>query len=105
MEAEMAAEERIRPLPEVVVSQIESSSIITSLNAVIVGLLQNSLDSGATRVEISVNFGRGNCTVEDDGRGIHPFEFTVDGGLGKMYRQSKCQFGRRKLTLTQCRNI
>jgi DNA mismatch repair protein MLH3 len=88
MRAKMAAEERIRPLPELVVAQIESSSIITSLNAVILGLLQNSLDSGATRVEMSVNFGRGNCSVEDDGRGIHPCDFAVDGGLGKMYRQS-----------------
>ena len=81
-----AAEERIRPLPDVVVSQIKSSSVITSLNTVILGLLRNSLDSGATRVEISSNFERGNCSVEDDGRGIHPCEFTVDGGLGKMYR-------------------
>jgi DNA mismatch repair protein MLH3 len=84
-----AAEERIRPLPSVVVSQIKSSAIITSLNAVILGLLQNSLDSGATRVEISANVGRGSCSVEDDGRGIHPAEFAVDGGLGKMYRQSR----------------
>ena len=75
----------ILPLPPEAVAQIKSSATITSLNGVVLGLLSNSLDSGAVKVEIDVNFRRGDCTVEDDGSGIPPAEFRGDGGLGKMY--------------------
>jgi DNA mismatch repair protein MLH3 len=75
----------ILPLPAEVVAQIKSSATITSLNGVILGLLNNSLDAGAVKVEIDVNFRRGDCTVEDDGSGIPPAEFREDGGLGKVY--------------------
>lgn len=75
----------IRPLPEDVVGKIRSSSTITSLNGVVCGLLKNSLDAGATKVNIYVEYGRGNCTVEDNGVGIVPGDFSEDGGLGKSY--------------------
>lgn len=75
----------IRPLPEDVVGKIRSSSTITSLNGVVCGLLKNSLDAGATKVNIYVEYGRGNCTVEDNGLGIVPGDFAEDGGLGKSY--------------------
>ncbi|EHK16044.1 uncharacterized protein TRIVIDRAFT_163354 [Trichoderma virens Gv29-8] len=79
----------IRPLPEDVVGKIRSSSTITSLNGVVCGLLKNSLDAGATKVNIHVEYGRGNCIVEDDGLGIVPGDFAEDGGLGKPYYTSK----------------
>ncbi|KAL7799898.1 hypothetical protein V8C37DRAFT_365911 [Trichoderma ceciliae] len=79
----------IRPLPEDVVGKIRSSSTITSLNGVVCGLLKNSLDAGATKVNIYVEYGRGNCTVEDNGLGIIPGDFAEDGGLGKFYYSSK----------------
>ncbi|KAH8125795.1 hypothetical protein ACSS6W_005649 [Trichoderma asperelloides] len=79
----------IRPLPEDVVGKIRSSSTITSLNGVVCGLLKNSLDAGATKINIYVEYGRGNCTVEDNGLGIAPGDFSEDGGLGKTYYSSK----------------
>ncbi|KAL6689861.1 hypothetical protein J3F84DRAFT_391020 [Trichoderma pleuroticola] len=79
----------IRPLPEDVVGKIRSSSTITSLNGVVCGLLKNSLDAGATKVNIYVEYGRGNCVVEDNGLGIVPGDFAEDGGLGKPYFTSK----------------
>ncbi|KAI0116337.1 hypothetical protein GGR51DRAFT_501068 [Nemania sp. FL0031] len=79
----------IRPLPDSVVAQIKSSITITSLNGVICGLFKNSLDAGANRVTISIDYIRGNCSVEDDGLGILPAEFKPSGGLGKLHFTSK----------------
>ncbi|KAI4268348.1 MAG: hypothetical protein LQ337_007892, partial [Flavoplaca oasis] len=76
----------IRPLPDDVAAQIKSSTTISSLEHVIVELLKNSLDASSHKIEISVNFTRGACTVEDDGSGIKPGEFLDNGGLGKAYR-------------------
>ncbi|KAI9778786.1 MAG: DNA mismatch repair protein [Geoglossum umbratile] len=84
-----SAASTILPLPAEVVAQIKSSATITSLSGVILGLLSNSLDARAAKVEIGVDFRRGGCTVEDDGAGIQPDEFREDGGLGKMYYTSK----------------
>ncbi|WPG98544.1 Hypothetical protein R9X50_00133600 [Acrodontium crateriforme] len=80
---------RIAPLPEDAVSQLHSSKHITSLEGVVIALLENSLDSGASKVEVTVNFRRGACTVEDNGFGIPTTEFGEDGGLGKPYHTSK----------------
>jgi DNA mismatch repair protein MLH3 len=76
----------IKALPKDVVDRINSSATITSLNGVICDLIKNSLDAGATKINISVNYGRGNCSVEDDGEGILPSEFKNDGGLLKLHR-------------------
>ncbi|KAH6622703.1 hypothetical protein F5144DRAFT_581228 [Chaetomium tenue] len=78
----------IQPLPGDVVAQIKSSTVITSLNGAVYGLLQNSLDSGASKVNISIDYSRGNCTVEDDGCGIAPSNFQEDGGLGRLHYTS-----------------
>lgn len=78
----------IRHLPQDVVDKIKSSVVITSLNGVACGLLANALDAGAFKVYISVDYVRGNCTVEDNGLGILPAEFKEDGGLGKLHRKS-----------------
>ncbi|KAH9836903.1 MutL C terminal dimerization domain [Teratosphaeria destructans] len=81
---------RIRPLPSDAIAQIHSSKHITSLQEVVCALLENSLDAGSTKVEISIDFRRGSCTVEDNGSGILPGEFDEHGGLGKLYHSSKC---------------
>ena len=75
----------ILPLPDEVVAQIKSSTAIVSLTGVVLGLLSNSLDAKASKVEATVDFARGGCIVEDDGLGIPPVEFREEGGLGKMY--------------------
>ena len=77
----------IRPLSEDVIAQIKSSTTITSLNGVIFELLKNSLDAGSTKVDISVDYSRGGCVVEDDGLGILPSEFWESGGLGRLHRE------------------
>lgn len=75
----------IKPLPADVVAQIKSSVVITSLNNVICGLIKNSLDAEATKINLSVDYSRGNCSVEDNGLGIPPSEFRDDGGLGQLH--------------------
>ena len=76
---------RILPLPSEVASQIKSSTAISSLGHAVVGLLENCLDAEARKIDITVDFLRGACTVEDDGQGINPTEFSDGGGLGKLY--------------------
>ena len=80
---------RILPLSEDAISQIHSSKQITSLPGVVLALITNALDADATKVDISVSFARGSCTVEDNGCGIPPAEFAEHGGLGKMHHTSK----------------
>ncbi|KAF2707067.1 DNA mismatch repair protein [Pleomassaria siparia CBS 279.74] len=82
-------ERYILPLPTDVIAQLKSSTAIVSLTYVVLELLKNSLDAGATKVDATVDFTRGNCSVEDDGRGIAPLEFGEEGGLGKLYCTSK----------------
>lgn len=82
----------ILPLPDDVVAQIKSSTAIVSLIGVVVELLKNSLDAKATRIDVTVDFARGGCTVEDDGTGIPPAEFDENGGLGKLYCQYTSPF-------------
>ncbi|KAI1506138.1 hypothetical protein F5X99DRAFT_365688 [Biscogniauxia marginata] len=79
----------IQHLPEHVIAQIKSSITITSLNGVICGLVKNALDANATKITISVDYARGNCSVEDNGLGIPPAEFKPSGGLGKLHYTSK----------------
>ena len=78
---------RIRPLRADVAAQIQSSTSISSLATAVLGLVENSLDAEAGTIDLSVDFGRGLCTVEDDGCGISAGEFEEAGGLGK----SRCE--------------
>lgn len=78
----------IKPLPGDVVAQIKSSVVVTSLNNVICGLIRNSLDAEATKINVTVHYSRGNCSIEDNGNGIPPSEFKEGGGLGRLHRMS-----------------
>ena len=84
---------RILPLSEDAISQINSSKQITSLSGVVLALLENALDADATKIDISVNFARGSCIVEDNGTGISFVEFSEHGGLGKTHHTSKAASG------------
>jgi hypothetical protein len=79
---------QILPLPVEVAAQLKSSTAIPSLNSVVVGLAENALDASARKIEVIVDFRRGSCSVEDDGCGILPIEFSETGGLGKPYCMS-----------------
>jgi DNA mismatch repair protein MLH3 len=52
------ASSTILPLPDDVVAQIKSSTTITSLNQVVLGLFENSLDAQSTKIDISVDYRR-----------------------------------------------
>ncbi|KAM3511422.1 hypothetical protein MY11210_004914 [Beauveria gryllotalpidicola] len=92
----------IRPLPKDVIEKITSSSSIVSLNGAVCGLVRNSLDAGARKVNIVLDYVRGNCTVEDDGEGISAEEFSVNGGLAKP--NSAIMFND-ELTLAECTSL
>lgn len=77
----------ILPLPSEVAAQIKSSISIPSLTSAVIGLISNSLDAEAHKIDVSVDFSKGAATVEDDGLGISPKEFTEAGGLGKLHRE------------------
>ncbi|KAG9244092.1 DNA mismatch repair protein [Calycina marina] len=79
----------IQALPPEVIAQIKSSTTITSLNIVVYELVKNSLDAGPTRIDVTVDYHRGGCTVEDNGLGILPSEFAETGSLGKLHHTSK----------------
>ncbi|EME85031.1 uncharacterized protein MYCFIDRAFT_214925 [Pseudocercospora fijiensis CIRAD86] len=81
--------QRILPLTAEAVSQVRSSKHVTSLTHVVLSLLENSLDARATRIDISVDWRRAGCTLDDNGVGIHSSEFDPNGGLGKLYCTSK----------------
>ena len=85
----------IRPLPADVAAQIKSSTSIPSLPRAVLGLVKNSLDAGASKIELSVDFGRGSCSIEDDGLGILPAEFECSGGLGKPFRRFETRYKKR----------
>lgn len=73
------------PLPAEVIARIKSSTTITTLTGGVLGLVKNALDAEANKVDITVDFRRGSCAVEDNGVGIAPAEFGEDASLGKMY--------------------
>lgn len=75
----------ILPLPDDAIAHITSSTAIVSLAGVVLELLKNAFDAKATRVEVTLDFGRGACLVEDNGLGIAPLEFGDGGGLGKLH--------------------
>ena len=79
----------IRPLPPESQAQIRSAVVITSLNDVILGLLENVLDAGATSAEVRLDYLKGYCSVTDNGIGIPAEEFTTKGRLGSLHCTSK----------------
>lgn len=85
----LSSNQSIAPLPIDVAKQISSSVTITSLDHVILGLVKNSLDAGARKIDVEVDYHRGACTVEDDGQGILASEFLEGGGLAKRYHTSR----------------
>ncbi|OAX44046.1 hypothetical protein K503DRAFT_730324 [Rhizopogon vinicolor AM-OR11-026] len=60
-------------------AKLRSAQLLTSLPQVVSELLQNSLDAGASQVDIGVNCEEWSCWVRDDGAGINKSGLTMIG--------------------------
>ena len=60
-------------LPENTVQLIKSGQVITSIWSVIKELVENSIDAGATNIEVRlINYGLDCIEVKDNGSGVAP---------------------------------
>lgn len=68
----------IRPINKGVIHRICSGQVILDLSAAVKELVENSLDAGATSIEISLKkYGVESIKVADNGCGISPNNFQV----------------------------
>lgn len=69
---------RMKQLPATTVRLLSSSQIITSVVSVVKELIENSLDAGATSIDVKLeNYGFDKIEVRDNGEGIKAVDAPV----------------------------
>lgn len=97
---------QMQRLPPSTQSKIRSTQILTSLPQVISELVQNSLDAGASHIDVGVDCEDWACWVRDDGCGIarDDFDALASGGQAARYSEPPIQcFTSRRADLVQAR--
>jgi DNA mismatch repair protein MLH3 len=86
------------PLDSETRSKIRSTQIITSLPQIVSELVQNSLDAGASHINIGVDVSEWECWVRDDGCGISKKDLSIlakgsiDGRYGEWQTHLLCLY-------------
>src|ERR1700689_4260674 len=68
----------IRQLPRAVINQIAAGEVVERPSSVVKELLENAIDSGATRIDLSVERGGKDLVrVADNGQGMEPDDLVL----------------------------
>lgn len=75
----------VLPLPLDTRSQLRSTQILTSIPQIVSELVQNSLDAGASHIDIGLNIDDWELWVKDNGHGISKqgLEVLANGRYGR----------------------
>lgn len=88
----MSCETSLNQLSVETRAKLRSSQLLTSLPQVVSELLQNSLDAGASQVDIGVDCEEWSCWVRDNGAGISKAGLTMIGKGSEEGRYSESCF-------------